>query len=166
MMMPIRRIASWMVLPLMVAAGLTTAYADTSIVRNSDGSIVVTIDDREIVISTDLAASIAELLVDHGNDPNALETALRELVAANAGSADDMVLATAIAVYAILVSNGDSDVVTAIIDGTVEGNPSAVPQVLLSALTRSDPGVVAEITRTEPESQDTVEDPNEDISPV
>ena len=157
----IRRAISWMVLTLMVAAS-PTAYAYTNIVQNANGSFSISIGDQGIVISASLAASVIDALRENGNDPHGLETVVRALVADNAGGADDVALALAIAVFAISRSSGDSGIVTAIINGTTGGNSLVTPQVLLSALAASVPSAPKQMS---PNTQDTVEDPSH-VSPV
>ena len=157
----IRRILPLVALSLMLVAG-GSAQAKTTIVENPDGTVSVTIDGGETVISAGLAAAIIDAVKSNPGDPESLRAAIRALVAGNAGGADDAALATAIAAFAVASSSGRSGVVTAIVEGAAAGNPSLSTVAVLDALPAVTVG--APVPPPQP-SQDTAENPSQ-ISPV
>ena len=169
-MTAIRRAVSWTVLPLALVASFGT-FACTNIARQADGSFLASMGEQRVVIPASLAAGVADAVSEHGNDPQGLESAVRVIVAENAGGTGDTTLAIAIAEFAICSSGGDSDIVTAIVDGTIQGNPSVTPEMALGAVAAASSGALgqgSQDTRGTVESiaQGTAEDPGADVSPV
>ena len=166
-MTTIRRLVPWTALPLALAASLT-AGACTNIVQQSDGSFLASMGERRIVIPASVATSVGDALSEHGNDPQGLKSAMQAIVSESAGGAGDVLLAAAIAELAVCSSNGGSEVVAAIVDGTMQGNPSVTTEMALSAVAAATP------VAPRPKSQDAQDTHNtrstvggtDDVSPV
>ena len=163
-MSAVRRFVAGMAPALLVAAGIT-AGAHASIVRNADGSFSAPVGDQVVVIPADLAAQVAGALEENGDDPAALLSAFQALVAGHAGGAEDLPLALAIAAFAISSVRDDPRAVTAIINATVGGNPSATPQGVLRTASQATPSAPDPRPRSGGVG-DTVEDPAQTVSPV
>ncbi len=157
----IRRILSPVAVSLLLIAG-GNAQAATMIVKNANGTVSVTTDGQETLLSAGLAAAIVDAVKRNTSDPESLRAAIRALVAGNAGGADDAALATAIAAFAAASSSGGSEVVTAIVEGAAAGNPSLSAVAVLGALPAAPSGVPRAASRP---SQGTVENLQQ-ISPV
>ena len=160
-----RRAVSWAMLPLALIASLGVC-ACTNIVQQADGSYLASMGGQRVVIPASVAAGVAGALSENGNAPQGLESAMQAIVAENAGGAGDVMLAVAIAELAVCDSSGDSNIVTAIVDGTTQGNPSVTPEAALSAVAAAAPATPAASTQRSQDTQDTVEDPAANVSPV
>ena len=174
----IRTLLSRAALPLMLIAGLA-AGARMLVVENADGSVSITIDGEETTIAATLAGSIVDALRENAGDPQGLREAVRGIVAGNAGGTERGELASAIAAFATFRSNGDSEVVAAIVAGVATGNPVVSVPELLSRLPESTAGAIplqeAEARATpgvrhpasrQPEARSTAENPQQAASPA
>ena len=170
----IRKVLSRTALPLLLIAGFT-AGAQTLVVENADGSVSVTIDGEETTIASTLAGGILDALRENAGDPQGLREAVRTIVAGSAGGSESGELASAIAAFAAFRSNGDSEVVAAIVGGVATGNPTVSAPELLSRLPESTAGAVplqAEARTTPgdrprpPEARSTAENPQQVASPA
>ena len=170
----IRKVLSRAALPLLLIAGFA-AEAQTLVVENADGSVSVTIDGEETTIASTLAGGILDALRENAGDPQGLREAVRTIVAGNAGGRESGELASAIAAFAAFRSNGDSEVVAAIVGGVATGNPAVSAPELLSSLPESTASAVplqAEARTTPgarprlPEARSTAENPQQVASPA
>ena len=170
----IRKVLSRAALPLLLIAGFA-AEAQTLVVENADGSVSVTIDGEETTIASTLAGGILDALRENAGDPQGLREAVRTIVAGNAGGADGAALASAIAAFAAFRSNGDSEVVAAIVGGVAAGNPVVTAPELLSRLPEGTAGgtplqaeapTAADPPPSQPGALSTAENPQQVASPA
>ena len=170
----IRRVVSRAALPLMLIAGFA-AQAQTVVVEHVDGSVSITGDGEEITLPATLAGSILDALRENAGDPKGLREAVRTIVAGNAGDPDRMALASAIAAFAAFRSNGDSEVVAAIVGGVAAGNPAISTQDLLRTLPETTAGDLslqseapapADVPPRQPQARSTAENPQQVASPA
>lgn len=170
----VRRAVSRAALPLMLIAGFA-AQAQTVVVENADGSISITVDGGETTLPATLADSILAALRENAGDPQGLREAVRTIVAGNAGGADGAALASVIAAFAAFRSNGDSEVVAAIVGGVAAGNPVVTAPELLSRLPEGTAGgtplqaeapATADPPPSQPGALSTAENPQQVASPA
>lgn len=151
-------------LSLALAVGVATG-AQASIVENVNGGFSVAVSGQIVVIPENVATSVIGALGEARNNSADLEEAMKAIVAAHAGGADNAPLATAIAALAISRSGGSSAAVTAIINGVAQGNASATPQMVLRTLSENLPRAPRGQLRSRG-ARDTAEDLSRSISPV
>ena len=175
MTMTIQRVLSRAALPLMLMMLILsfTVQAQTEVVRNVDGSASITIDGQEVTISATLADSIIDALRESAGDPQALQAAVQAIVADNAGGENRAALASTITAFAAFMSNGDSEVVTAIVSGAAAANPAISTQDLLRILPDTtagslppQPGTTAGASPPQPGARGTAENPQQVVSPA
>lgn len=170
----IRRVVSRAALPLMLIAGFA-AQAQTVVVENADGSVSITVDGEETTLPATLVDGILDALRENAGDPQGLREAVRIIVAGNAGGTDATALASAVAAFTAFRSNGDSEVVAAIVGGVAAGNPAISTQDLLRTLPETTAGdlslqseapATADVPPRQPEARSTAENPQQVASPA
>lgn len=129
----IRRVLSRAALPLVLIPGLA-AQAQTEVAWNADGSVSVTVADREVTIPATIADEIIDALRENVDDPQGLQAAVQTIVAGNADGRDRTALASAVVAFAAFMSTGDSEAVAAIVNGATAGNPAVSTPELLGNL--------------------------------
>ena len=149
---------------------------------NADGTVEFVVDDRQFLLPAAVAEDVLAAVREHADDPQALQQAIRAIVAEHAGCPEysagttaiateqcpeDVALATAIATLAIDQARGRSASVDAIVRGAAEGNPNLSAGALLAALpaTGLNPRAQDAAERQIAQAQATAENPNQ-ISPV
>ena len=151
---------------------------------NADGTVALVVDDRQFLVPATVAEDVVAAVRAHADDPQALQQAIRAIVAQHAGCPqhstvataiaaeqprcpEDVALATAIATLAIHHAHGRSASVDAIVRGAAEGNPKLSAGAVLAALpaTVLNPRAQDVAERQIAQLQATAENPSQ-ISPV
>ena len=137
----------WIAAVLVAAALPLPCHAGAGPVERPDGAVEVVVDGGPITLTAPLAQAVAAAVAEHGNDPDGLAAALRELLGAEvcdtASSCER--LAAAAVVYAVSESSGESDVIAAIVRAVAAAVPAARTEALLAAVGSADgrPGAPA-----------------------
>lgn len=152
---------------LAISAASLQAQAQSTVTEQPDGTVAVTVEERQIVVPAQVADEIVVAVGEHSEDPQALEQAVREIVAEHAGSAGDADLATAIAALAIFHAGVRSSTTDAIMRGAIAANPVVPAAVLLAELPTlpTTPRTEDTAQRQLAVLQATVENPSQ-VSPV
>lgn len=140
----------------------------TAVTEQADGTVVVTLDERQVIVPASVVADVTSAVRDHADDPDALRLAIRMIVAEHAGSPDTANLASAIAVVAIFRAGVGSASADAIMRGATFGNPGVSAAAVLSVLPEIRPieAGTPEAAQTQlAQLQATVENPSQ-VSPV
>lgn len=149
----------WIAAALLAALSLSS-HAGVGPVERPDGVIEVVIDGVPTSLPTPLARALAAAVAEHENDPNSLAAALRSLLdAAPCETASECErLAAAVVVYAVSNSNGNADIVAAIVQGVADAVPAAGTETLLVAVgatqaqeRRDDPAETTALTTLQPQ---------------
>ena len=152
---------------LALSAATLHAQEQSTVTEQPDGTVAVTVEEGQIVVPAQVAEDVVAAVGEHAEDPQALEQAIREIVAEHAGSADDADLATAIAALAIFHAGARSATTDAIMRGAIAANPVVPAAALLADLPTlaSNPRTDDAAQRQVAVLQATVENPSQ-VSPV
>jgi len=149
------------VLGISLANAGQAAQQRSAVSDRADGSVAVTVDGEEVIVPVEVDAQIVEALAGNAGDPDALAASIRGIVATHAQGAEAQALAVAIAVLAVVRSDGSAQTIAAILEGVAAGNPTIrIPSVLAVLPTSVGRSVVQR-----PEVLATLENPHQ-VSPV
>lgn len=168
------RNARFLILPVMAllvlcqmpGAGLDV-LAQPNVVENSDNSVSLNIEGRNVTLPASLTTGIRDALQRHSGDSQGLRSAIQAITTATAADAEACGegretecegLIIAIAVFAVLESDAASDpaIAAVIVEGVVAGAPAVSQERLLAAL--------GGIVDSQIDAEDTIEDP-QSVSP-
>ena len=143
------------------------AIAQQTVSEQTDGSFSVSVQGEQIVVPALVADAIAAAVAEHSDDPQALQEAIRSIIAEYAAGTNDVTLAVAIAVLTISQVGSDSAAIASIITGTVAANNEVAVESIIQVM----PTLSAEVDAQEAaeeqlaQLQATVENPFQ-VSPV
>lgn len=152
---------------LSVATLHAQEQAQPTLVERDDGTVELSVDGLQFIVTAMVAESVAAAVRDHADDPQALEQAVEAIVAEHAGESGDTERATAITALALYYARGSSASIAAIMRGAVAGNtnaPSGTLVALITALQAQTGAQEAEEQRSA-RLQATIENPGQ-VSPV
>lgn len=162
---PIRYVAA--IAALAVFALWSAVQAQDTVTEQADGSVAVTIEGEQFLISAPVAEAVERAVLEHADDPAGLRDAIGAIVSENAGNPAAASLAAAIATLAVFHAGSDSPAIAAIALGASQGNGAVAGESLIAAIPglrpESSPGEAFEESLVQ--AQATVENPSQ-VSPV
>ena len=143
------------------------AKAQEAVSEQGDGSVAVSVEGEQFVVSASIAAAVAAAVGEHSDDPEALKEAIRAIIAKNAAGSDDTGLATAIAALAIYHARTGSASIAAIVQGATVANPDVRAGAILAVMPtlRAEVNAQEAVWRQLAQLRATVENPSQ-MSPV
>lgn len=158
---------SWAPIVVAVLLASVQAAAQQAVSEQADGSVAVSVEGEQFVVPASVAEAVVAAVAEHADDPEALQDAIRAIIAANAAVSNDAGLAVAIAVLAIYHAGSDSASIAAIVNGTTAASADAPVAVIVAAMPTLDAQVDAQEAdpRQLAQLQATVENPSQ-VSPV
>ena len=143
------------------------AIAQQTVSEQTDGSMSVSVQGEQIVVPASVADAVAEAVAEHGDDPEALQEAIRNIIAEYAAASNDVALALAIAVLTISQVGSDSAAIASIITGTVAANNEVSAESIIEVMPSlsAEGGAQEDAEEQVAQLQATVENPFQ-VSPV
>lgn len=163
---PVYKSCGALALAALLLAGVQ-AIAQQTVSEQTDGSVSVSVQGEQIVVPASVADAVAAAVAEHGDDPEALQEAIRSIIADYAAGSNDVTLALAIAVLTISQVGSDSVAIASIITGTVAANNEVSAESIIEVMPSlsAEGGAQEDAEEQVAQLQATVENPFQ-LSPV
>ena len=163
---PVFKSCGALALAALLLAG-AQAIAQQAVSEQKDGSVSVSVQGEQIVVPASVADAVEAAVAEHSDDPEALQEAIRSIIAEYAAGSNDVTLALAIAMLTISQVGSDSVAIASIITGTVAANNEVSAESIIEVMpTLSAEGNAQEDAEEQvAQLQATVENPFQ-VSPV